>query len=102
MEQRKGVRAVVADRAGRYWIGVEVVRSDWVAQWYVREVNRFVQLQGLQLQGLTEKTALRRLGEMARALEVAGYAVEWVGSERRSFTYNDGGVRVTVGEGKEP
>lgn len=98
MEKRKSVRSAVADRAGRYRVSVEVVRSDWVAEWYRDQALRFIELQGLEIQELTEAEALRMLFEVARALGRAGYAVDWNGGEGRSFVYNGGGVRVVVEE----
>lgn len=98
MEERKSIRAAVADRAGRYRVSVEVVRADWVAEWYRDQALRFIELQGLEVEGLTEAEALRMLFEVARALGRAGYAVDWNGGEGRSFVYNSGGVRVVVEE----
>ena len=95
MEEQRNGRSAVADRAGEYRVSVEVLRGDWVADWYAEEVGKFVRLSGLRLFELSRLCALQVLEKIGAAMERMDYRVQWEDG-RNGFVMNKGGVRVVV------
>ena len=79
-----------------YWVAVRVIRADWVAEWYASRIVELILREGLRLTELLAKGAKETLRQVAAAIERAGNSVEWCTGGRDCFTYNNGGVLVTV------
>lgn len=96
MQEREGGHGrVTSVGTVAYLIVVEVVRPDWVADWYAEQVRQFVELRGLQLADLSRESAVGTLALIAGAMERAGYSVKWrKGNE--GFTLNNGGVLAVI------
>jgi hypothetical protein len=93
----EGLRSNEPNRSREYEIRIEILRPDWVADWYGDQVRIYSRLSGVPLSELSEAGALQVLREIAEAMNRREYGVEWPEDEEgRAFVMNGKGVCVRV------